>query len=344
MYLVDIKRNGKPVYDARVNQSIDNYLVNDLKLPGRGFMLYINRPSVIIGKNQNVWAEVDTDYLHENDIELVRRTSGGGAVYHDLGNLVFENILVDDTSHFNDYAYFAEPVLKALQKLGLDVSMKENSSDLILDGKKFSGMTMFKNGNNLAAGGTVMYDLNVDAAKHVLTEDPAEKDKKLGVASKRSQIINLKDFLPNDMTIEDLREAILKEVFDVDSVDDIETYELNSQDWDIIDKRLADEYGTDEWNFGRNPGYDRYFDSDLANGKMGINFSIDTGFFTRFKFNPFFKVEGDLHAVEESLVGAAANEEGIKAAVSVGHLKNISESELTDFIVRSLQDNEGLIS
>lgn len=344
MYLVDIKRNGKPVYDARVNQSIDNYLVNDLKLPGQGFMLYVNRPSVIIGKNQNVWAEVDTDYLHENDIELVRRTSGGGAVYHDLGNLVFENILVGDTSHFNDYAYFAKPILTALQKLGLDVSMKENSSDLILNGKKFSGMTMFKNGDNLAAGGTIMYDLNVDAAQKVLVEDQSEKDKKLGVASKRSQIINLKDFLPADMTMEDLRNAILKEVFNVDSVDDIETYEFNSQDWDVIDKRLADEYGTDEWNFGHNPGYDRYFDADLANGKMGINFSIDTGVFTHFKFNPFFKVEGDLKAVEDALVGGAADGTGIRAAVSVGNLKNIDEKQLTDFILRSLQDNQGLIS
>lgn len=344
MYLVDIKRNGKPVYDARINQSIDNYLVNDLKLPGHGFMLYVNRPSVIIGKNQNVWAEVDTDYLHENDIELVRRTSGGGAVYHDLGNLVFENIMVDDTSHFNDYAYFAEPVLRALKKLGLDVSMKENSSDLVLDGKKFSGMTMFKDGNSLAAGGTIMYDLNTTAAHKVLTEDQSEKDKKLGVASKRSEIVNLKSFLPNNMTMDELRDAILKEVFNVDSVDDIETYEFTSQDWDIIEKRLADEYGTDEWNFGRNPGYDRYFDGDLVAGKMGINFSIDTGRFTHFKFNPFFQVDGDLTAVENALVGGAADGDGVRGAISHGNLQNIGEGELTDFILRSLQDNQGLIS
>ncbi|GAY73571.1 lipoate-protein ligase A [Lentilactobacillus kosonis] len=113
--------------------------------------MYINQPSVIIGKNQNVWAEVNVDYIRQHDIQLVRRTSGGGAVYHDMGNLIFENILVDDDTEFGNYAYFAKSVLAALQKLGIDVKMKENSSDLIFRDKKFSGMTMFKNGTSLAA-------------------------------------------------------------------------------------------------------------------------------------------------------------------------------------------------
>nr|WP_243673961.1 hypothetical protein [Lentilactobacillus kisonensis] len=136
MYLIDISRNGQPSYDARVNQSLDNYFVNDLKLPGHGFMFYVNQPSVIIGRNQNVWAEVDIDYLHEHNIQLVRRTSGGGAVYHDMGNFIFENILTDNADDFGDYGHFAEPILRALRKLGMDVQMKTNSSDLILDGKK----------------------------------------------------------------------------------------------------------------------------------------------------------------------------------------------------------------
>lgn len=339
MYLIDISRNGQPSYDARVNQSLDNYFVNDLKLPGHGFMFYINKPSVIIGRNQNAWAEVDIDYLHEHKIELVRRTSGGGAVYHDMGNFIFENILTDNADDFGDYAHFAEPVLKALRKLGLDVQMKENSSDLILNGKKWSGMTMFKSGQGLAAGGTIMYDLNIENAKRSLTENQLEKQKRLGVLSKRSEIVNLKDYLPDGMTMADLREYLLKEIFQVKSLDDIETYHMTDEDWQRADKRLEETYGTDAWNFGHNPGYYGYYDyadKKLSAGKLGINWTIDDGKVEHLKLNPFFKLDGDVDAIEAYLTGKKISERVVKKAVKKGHFANIDPDELADFLIEKL--------
>ncbi|GEO44884.1 hypothetical protein LAL01_11160 [Companilactobacillus alimentarius] len=104
MFFIDTSRNGKPVYDAIVNQSLDNYLVNDLRLEGHGLILYVNNPSVIIGVNQNAYAEVNLPYLKKKKLQLVRRTSGGGAVYHDYGNFIFENIVIGNDDHFADYA------------------------------------------------------------------------------------------------------------------------------------------------------------------------------------------------------------------------------------------------
>lgn len=340
MYLIDISRNGKPSYDARVNQSLDNYFVNDLKLPGHGFMFYINQPSVIIGRNQNVWAEVDIDYLHEHDIELVRRTSGGGAVYHDMGNFIFENILTDNADDFGDYGHFAEPVLKALRKLNIDVKMRENSSDLILDGKKWSGMTMFKSGQGLAAGGTIMYDLNIENARKVLTEDQMEIQKGLGVRSKRSPIVNLKDFLPDGMTMADFREYLLKEIFGVKSLDDIETYHMTDQDWEVADKRLAETYGTDAWNFGHNPGYYDYADTEFDQGKLGINWTIDDGKLSHLKFNPFFKVDGDLNAIETALSGKKPSRWNVKRAVKKAGIETVDEEQLTDFLMSIFDKSE----
>lgn len=340
MYLIDISRNGQPSFDAQVNQSLDNYFVNDLKLPGHGFMFYINQPSVIIGRNQNVWAEVDINYLHEHDIELVRRTSGGGAVYHDMGNFIFENILTDNADDFGDYGHFAEPVLKALRKLNIDVKMKENSSDLILNGKKWSGMTMFKSGQGLAAGGTIMYDLNIENAKKVLTEDQMEKQKGLGVRSKRSPIINLKDFLPDGMTMDDFREYLLKEIFAVKSLDDIETYHMSEKDWQNVDKRLAETYGTDEWNFGHNPGYYDYADQTFSAGKLGINWTIDDGKLVHLKFNPFFKVSGHLKDVEAGLVDKKPSRWNVKRAVKKAEIENIDNEALTDFLVDNFDKSE----
>ncbi|MFD1124950.1 biotin/lipoate A/B protein ligase family protein [Lentilactobacillus raoultii] len=337
MYLIDISRNGQPSYDARVNQSLDNYFVNDLKLPGHGLMFYINQPSVIIGRNQNAWAEVDIDYLHEHQIEMVRRTSGGGAVYHDMGNFIFENILVDDASHFGDYEYFANPVLKALQKLGLDVQMKPNSSDLILEGKKWSGMTMFKSGQGIAAGGTIMYDLNIENAKKVLTENQLEKQKRLGVFSKRSPIVNLKEYLPDGMTMPEFREYLLKELFKVKSLDAIEVYHMTGDDWRKADQRLAETYGTDAWNFGHNPGYYDYQDHEFEAGKLGINWTITDNQMVHLKFNPFFKVDGNLDEVANYLIGRKVSPRTIKKAVKKGNLQNIDPRELTDFLTQSFQ-------
>ncbi len=337
MYLIDISRNGQPSYDARVNQSLDNYFVNDLKLPGHGFMFYINQPSVIIGRNQNAWAEVDMNYLHEHQIELVRRTSGGGAVYHDMGNFIFENILVDDASDFGDYGHFAEPVLKAIQKLGIDVQMKPNSSDLILDGKKWSGMTMFKSGQGIAAGGTIMYDLNIENAKKVLTENQLEKEKRLGVLSRRSPIVNLKDYLPVGMTMADFREYLLKEIFQVKSLDAIETYHMTDEDWKIADQRLAETYGTDAWNFGHNPGYYQYTDYNFAAGKLGMNWTIEDGKMVHLKFNPFFKVDGQLSEIETYLVGRRVTERTVKKAVQKAKISTIDNAQLNDFLNDSFE-------
>jgi len=332
MYLIDTSRNGDPVFDARVNQSLDNYFVNEKKLPGHGLMMYINQPSVIIGKNQNVWAEVNVDFLHQHDIQLARRTSGGGAVYHDLGNIIFENILIDDDSEFGNYAYFAEPVLNALRKLGLDVQMKENSSDLIFQGKKFSGMTMFKNGSSLAAGGTIMYDLNLDDAHESLTEDESEQAKRLGVASRRSPVVNLKDFLPDSMDIVGLREYLLKEIFEVDDLDDIEVYHMTDEDWEIIDQRMAETYGTDEWNYGRNPGYYHYVAQEFADGRLGINYTATHNEVVHLKFNPDFSVDGDLKQVENALIGKAPSRVNIENAIKKGKLRNIDFKQLSNFL------------
>jgi len=144
MFLIDTNRNGQVVTDAIVNQSIDNYLVNDLKLPGHGLMMYVNQPAVIVGINQTVGAEVDFHYLEQNHVQLVRRTSGGGAVYHDERNLIFEHIIngdPQDGSKFGDYTVFAEPVLRALKAMGVADLGISNKSALTVDGKKFSGMT-----------------------------------------------------------------------------------------------------------------------------------------------------------------------------------------------------------
>ncbi|WP_203651509.1 lipoate--protein ligase [Secundilactobacillus yichangensis] len=279
MFLIDTSRDGKPVYDPIVNQSLDNYLINDLKLPGHGLIMYINEPSVIVGVNQNVFAEVNVPYLRENNIALVRRTSGGGAVYHDMGNLVFENIVVGDTNddaEWGNYSVFAQPILDALHELGATDAVLRGNSDLVVNDHKFTGMTMVKSGDSYAAGGTLMYDMNLEAASQALHPVETRVNGKW-VKSNRSNIENIKKHLSPEyqqLTSEQFKTQLLLKLFHVDHLEEIETYRLNDHDWQIIDERLAEQYRTNDWNFGSNPGFNRYRFKQFEAGSVAINLMV----------------------------------------------------------------------
>ncbi|HBF74676.1 MAG TPA: lipoate--protein ligase [Lactobacillus sp.] len=280
MFLIDTSRGGKPVYDPIVNQSLDNYLINDLKLPGHGLIMYINEPSVIVGVNQNVFAEVNVPYLRENNIALVRRTSGGGAVYHDMGNLVFENIVVgetDDDAEWGNYSVFAQPILDALHELGATDAVLRGNSDLVVNDHKFTGMTMVKSGDAYAAGGTLMYDMDLEAASQALHPVETRINGKW-VKSNRSNIENIKAHLAPEyqqLTSEAFKTQLLLKLFHVEHLEDIETYHLTDHDWQIIDERLAEQYRTNDWNFGANPGFNRYRFKQFDAGTVALNLMVD---------------------------------------------------------------------
>ena len=339
MFFIDTSRNGQPVHDALVNQSLDNYLINDLRLKGHGLICYINQPSVIIGVNQNAYAEIDLPYLKQHQIELVRRSSGGGAVYHDFGNLVFENIVVGDTSKFGDFHAIGDPVVDALHDLGVKSAEVSGRNDMTIDGKKFSGMAIVKGDNSYAAGGTVMFDLNMTAASEVLTP---EKDKlaSKGVKSVDARVTNIKPYLPakyQNWTTADFRNYLLCHMFGVDSLDQVETYHLTDYDWAIIDQRLDKQYRTDEWNYGKNPGFKHYVSKHFPIGTVSFNFNEHDGRITTVKIYGDFFTAGNLHVVEEHLVGTKLDKASLVAALNASdlaaNLGQVSADDLAELIL-----------
>ncbi|AKP67341.1 lipoate--protein ligase [Companilactobacillus ginsenosidimutans] len=339
MFFIDTSRDGKPVYNAIVNQSLDNYLVNDLKLPGHGLIMYINNPSVIVGVHQNAYAEVNFPYLKKNNIQLVRRTSGGGAVYHDFGNLVFENIIIDNDDHFGDYSYFAQPIVDALHDMGAKGVEMRGRNDIVVDDKKFSGMTMFKVGHSYAAGGTLMFDLSMDTASEVLTPEQDKLESK-GVKSVNKRITNIKDYLDEpfrSMSADEFKVELLKRIFKADSLDDIETYKLNDHDWEVIDSRLQGKYDTDAWNYGENPGFTDYVSKHFDIGTVAFNFSLKDTKISDVKIYGDFITGGDISLIEKALLGATFDEAGLTDALSKVDLKanlgNIEPKPLVDLLL-----------
>lgn len=145
--------------DIRMNLATEEYLMNNVDISEPCLLLYIQKPCVIIGRNQNAYEEINFDYLRHNDIVLTRRTSGGGAVYDDLGNMSFSFVTKKDVTHFGDYHGATQPILKALQKMGAKEVEVRGRNDLFVEGKKFSGNAMYTKNDRSYSHGTLMFDV-----------------------------------------------------------------------------------------------------------------------------------------------------------------------------------------
>ena len=203
MYFVD----NKGITDPRINLAIEEYVLKNMDIDVDSFLLfYINEPSIIIGKNQNTVEEVNTEYVDANGIHVVRRLSGGGAVYHDLGNLNFSFLTKDDGDSFRNFAKFTQPVIEALAKMGVKAELK-GRNDILVDGKKISGNAQFATKGRMFSHGTLMFDTEIERVVQALR---VKKDKieSKGIKSIRSRVTNIKDYMEEDMTIEQFRMEI----------------------------------------------------------------------------------------------------------------------------------------
>lgn len=184
--------------DPHLNLAIEEYLFsnNDDDI----FMLWQNEPTVVIGKNQNAYAEIDRDFIKENNIHIARRISGGGAVYHDLGNLNYTFISGIHDGKGIDFEYFTSPIIEALATLGVSASLS-GRNDLMTDGKKFSGNAQHSAHGRTLHHGTLLFDSNLDVLSSALKVDE-EKIKSKAIKSIRSRVTNLKPLMNKDCDIQ----------------------------------------------------------------------------------------------------------------------------------------------
>ncbi|WP_177764144.1 lipoate--protein ligase [Flavobacterium sp. I3-2] len=239
-----------PSNDAYFNIALEEYLL--YKYPTESiFLLYVNSSSIIVGKFQNTLAEINLDYVSENKIKVVRRMSGGGAVYHDLGNLnfSFHNLLGEND--FMDFSQFTKPVLKVLNDLNVPAKL-EGRNDLLVDGKKFSGNAKLSRNGKMIQHGTILFDSNMSILGDALKINPLKYNDK-AIKSNRARVINLKDVLPKEMTLDDLKQTLIDEMLKTNASSFI--YELSTEDIEDVQKLISEKYATWDWNFGFSPKY-----------------------------------------------------------------------------------------
>lgn len=324
--------DNKGITDPQINLAIEEYALKNLDINETYLLFYINGPSIIIGKNQNTIEEINTEYVEANGIKVVRRLSGGGAVYHDLGNLNFSFITKDDGESFHNFKKFTEPVVEALHKLGVQAELS-GRNDIVVDGRKISGNAQFSTRGRMFSHGTLMLDSEID---HVVSALKVKKDKieSKGIKSIRSRVANISEFLTEKISIEDFRSLLLENIFG--GKENIQEYVLTDEDWKNIHELSKERYQNWDWNYGKSPKFNLQHSHRFPVGGIDVRLEVNKGIIENCKiFGDFFGV-GDVADIEQKLTGLRYEKAEIERAMEDVDIKhyfgNITKEDFTTLI------------
>ncbi|CAN7471499.1 lipoate--protein ligase [Rossellomorea sp. LjRoot5] len=323
--------DNKGITDPRINLAIEEYALKNLDINESYLLFYINEPSIIIGKNQNTIEEINTDYVEKQGLHVVRRLSGGGAVYHDLGNLNFSFITKDDGESFHNFKKFTEPVVTALHKLGVKAELS-GRNDIIAEGRKISGNAQFSTKGRMFSHGTLLFDSEME---NVVSALRVKKDKieSKGIKSIRSRVANISEFLTEQMSIEEFRSTLLDFIFEGS---DAEEYVLTEEDWKNIHELSKERYQNWDWNYGKSPKFNLQHSHRFPVGSIDVRLEVNKGKIDNCKiFGDFFGV-GNVEDIEEKLAGIRYERKDIAGAlvgVDIQHyFGNITMDEFVDLV------------
>jgi lipoate---protein ligase len=318
-----------PSLDPWFNLALEEYYLRNSEITDDIVILWQNDKSVIIGRHQNTVKEINYRFIDENGIKVARRMTGGGAVYHDLGNLNFTYITTFDSSGNVDFRKFACPVIEALKGYGLAPELS-GRNDILLDGKKISGTAQACIGKRLMFHGTLLYDINVENAGRSLNVK-ADKIEAKGVESVKSRITNIKPYLPKDCSIRDLKESILTSFA---KSKNFSTKEINPEDVRFITELKNSKYSTAEWIFGETSKGNFYNSRRFQGGAIEISLDIHEGKIKSCSINGDFLGVCDIGDFEKSLIGTDYQISNIKKILNAADIQryfgSITANELLE--------------
>jgi lipoate---protein ligase len=302
--------DNENITDPRINLAIEEHL---LRTKEQTILLfYINAPSIIVGRNQNTMEEINYPYVQEHGVHVVRRLSGGGAVYQDLGNLNFSFITRDEPGSFQNFAKFTRPVTDVLHDLGVPAELS-GRNDILVNGRKVSGNAQYRRGERMFSHGTLLFDTKLEDVVAALNVSQSKITSK-GLKSVRSRVANITEFLDEPLDILTFKRRILQGVFDRES--DFPSYKLTEDDWAEIHEISEQRYANWDWNYGRSPKFNVRKTHRFPIGEVDVCIDVERGEIEHLKIYGDFLGEGEVSDIEAQLEGVRYDQAPVEAALA----------------------------
>lgn len=321
--MITIRTNS---YDPYYNLAAEEYFLQNTDHDV--FMLWQNDNTAVIGRNQNVYAEINIPYAKEHNITVVRRITGGGAVYHDLGNVNYTFITSREKAGALNFAYFTSPIISALAQYGIKAELS-GRNDILCDGAKFSGNAQYSSETRVLHHGTLLFDSNLSIMPSLLTVDP-DKIKSKSIKSVRSRVTNLKPlFEDKSITVADFIELIFAHV---QSMYSTMPHEITDDEQREILK-LREKYASPEWTFTSKGNFACRSKKYFPFGLVDIYYTVSGAVITEVKICGDFFGTRDICEIEKLLAGAKHDKSCISQLLDKIEMNNyIGGMENADFI------------